>query len=109
LGYRENNPILVAVLRLFAAKSSSAESEALIALRMLVEQDSVGDPMGRVFLGHFYAGLWFKSVRGDATAAAAHIAAAAKSPHGKRDGIMQGLISSFQLTSSASAAAAPWV
>jgi len=94
--YPENNPVFAVLLELFvaawheggepttvsAAPRPARESEIgpLVKLESLVESSRVSkggapafDPMGRAFLGHFFAGLFFESVRRDDAAAAQHM------------------------------------
>lgn len=94
---REPNPLLTAAWKLFTGEGNLEDLGAVVerakaAARTLAgsspgdDNTSRGDadPLGRVFLGHLYAGLWLDSVSrtsdspSEAAAAAAHYTAAAQ-------------------------------
>jgi hypothetical protein len=91
--FKETNPVLRTALNVFRGNAKVGDLEIHV-----IESSKSGythDPLGRGFLGHFFGGLYFDSVRGNQKAAALHFAAASLLPFTAGDGMLEALAASF--------------
>ena len=119
---REPNPLLAAAWKLFTGEDNLEALGAVVERAKAAARSVAGasssaisptrggaDPLGRVFLGHLYAGLWLDSASESKAAAAAHYTAAVQAAQvgsAFGGGYDAGFLEGFAATAGESAAAA---